>query len=500
MNENNRIDAMTSGIQKNEVTSRRLTLVSAVAIGAALSACTVGPDYKRPPAPAPIAYKEVEGWKPAEPKTAASGAAWWAIYDDPVLDGLERQIDVSNENLKAAEAAYRQAQAIVEESRAGYFPTANLGGSALRTNTVVTGQAQYQLSVSGSVSWTPDIWGRIRRTVESNVANAQASAADLASARLSAQASLAIDYFDLRVADELKQVYDETIVAYEKALEITRNQYNAGFAAQTDVITAEAQLLGAQAQAVNVGVQRAQLEHAIAVLIGKAPADFSIPVHKLVRSIPVVPAGMPSTLLERRPDIAASERQMASANAQIGIAISAYYPNITISASQDFASSVLQTLFNAANSVWSVGPQISETVYDAGLREAQVAAARAGYDQTVATYRQTVLTAFQQVEDQLAALRILEDEAKVEDAAVQSAREAVRLTLNQYQAGTVVYTSVVTAQAIALTDEQSVLSILQSRLVASVTLVEDLGGGWSSGQLPTADQVRLEEAPKADAH
>ena len=258
------------------------------------------------------------------------------------------------------------------------------------------------------------------------MASAQASAADLASARLSAQATLAIDYFDLRVADELRGVFDQTVDAYEKALEITRNQYSAGFAAQTDVITAEAQLRGAQAQAINVGVQRAQLEHAIAVLIGKAPADLSIPPLRLVRKIPVVPTGMPSALLERRPDIASSERQMASANALIGVAISAYYPNITLSASENFASSALQTLFNAANSVWSVGPQISETVFDAGLRDAQVAAARATFDQSVANYRQTVLTAFQQVEDQLAALRILESEAAVEEAAVRSAREAVR--------------------------------------------------------------------------
>ncbi len=401
-----RNQAMISG-ERNGA-GRRSILVSALAISATLGGCTVGPDYRRPPAPAPVVYKEVAGWKSAEPKEAASGSAWWSIYDDKVLDGLERQVNISNENLKAAEAAYRQAQAIVEESRAGYFPTADLGASAARSNSGLSAKSQYQLGATGSVSWTPDIWGRIRRTVESNVATAQASAADLASARLSAQATLAIDYFDLRVADELRGVFDQTVDAYEKALEITRNQYSAGFAAQTDVITAEAQLRGAQAQAINVGVQRAQLEHAIAVLIGKAPADLSIPPLRLVRKIPVVPTGMPSALLERRPDIASSERQMASANALIGVAISAYYPNITLSASENFASSALQTLFNAANSVWSVGPQISETVFDAGLRDAQVAAARATYDQSVANYRQTVLTAFQQVEDQLAALRILE--------------------------------------------------------------------------------------------
>jgi NodT family efflux transporter outer membrane factor (OMF) lipoprotein len=460
-----------------------------------LSACTVGPDYQKPPAPTPDSYKEIDGWKPAKPAVAASGEAWWAIYNDPVLDGLERQVDISNQNLKQAEASYRQAVAIVDEARAGYYPTVSLDGSGTRSQNNLTNGGNTtriianSFSASGGVSWAPDLWGRIRRTVESNVATAQADAADIASARLSAQATLATDYFELRVDDELARVFEETIKAYQDALRITQNQLNAGTAAQTDVITAETQLEGAQAQYINIGVQRAQLEHAIAVLTGKPPSALSITVAKLDRGIPVIPAGAPSTLLERRPDVAIAERQMASANAQIGVAVAAYYPDITLSASAGFANSMLQNLFNAASTVWSFGPSLSETVYDAGLRDAQVAAARASYDGTVANYREVVLTAFQQVEDELAALRILEQQAVVEDKAVRDAREAVRLTLNQYQQGTVAYTSVVTEQAIALGDEEAVLNILSSRLVASVTLVEALGGGWNATQLPPAEQM-----------
>ncbi|HEY1722012.1 MAG TPA: efflux transporter outer membrane subunit [Magnetospirillaceae bacterium] len=461
----------------------------------ALSACTVGPNYKKPSAPTPESYKEIDGWKPASPVNAASGQAWWSIYQDAVLDGLEKQIDISNQNLKQAEAAYRQAAAIVDEARAGYYPTITAGGGATRSADNLSGSGSSnrvisnQFTASFGASWEPDIWGKIRRTVESNVATAQADAADIASARLSAQATLATDYFELRVDDEMKHLFEETIEAYRHSLEITRNQFNAGTAAQTDVITAETQLEGAESQYINLGVQRSQLEHAIAVLTGKPPSGLTIVPAALDRTIPIPPTGMPSTLLERRPDVSATERQMAASNAQIGVAISAYYPDVTLSASAGFANSVLQNLFNAASTVWSFGPSISETVYDAGLRDAQVAAARAAYDQTVASYRQTVLTAFQQVEDQLAALRILEKQAAVEDTAAKSAHEAVRLTLNQYQQGTVAYTAVITAQTTALTDDESVLNILMNRLVASVTLVDALGGGWSTAQLPNASHI-----------
>jgi len=467
----------------------------------ALAACAVGPDYQRPEAPMPAAFKELAGWKPAEPRLAASDGAWWSVFDDPLLDQLERQIDISNQTLKASEAAYREASAVVGEARAGYFPALTIAGSGQRTGQPVGGGAsgsggrvvQNQFNLTPTASWEPDIWGRIRRTVESDVANAQASAADLAAARLSAQTQLAADYFQLRVDEELKRVLDTAVEADRASLEITRNQYNAGVAAQTDVITAQTQLEGTQAQAIAIGVQRAQLEHAIAVLVGKPPAEFSIAPASLAAAVPVMPPGVPSTLLERRPDIAGAERAVAAANAQIGVAESAYFPTITLTASYGFASSQLVNLLSAANSIWSFGANVTATLFDAGLRSAQVDAARAAYDQSVANYRQSVLTGFQQVEDELAALRILAEQAQVEEAAVGHAREAVRLTLNQYQAGTVAYTSVVVAQTTALSDEEAALNIQASRLAASVTLIQALGGGWSETQLPTVSQVESGE-------
>jgi NodT family efflux transporter outer membrane factor (OMF) lipoprotein len=467
------------------------------AAGLALAACTVGPDYERPDAATPPAFKELDGWKPAQPREAASGAAWWSIYDDPALDSLERQVDISNQTLKASEAAFRQASAIVAEARSGFYPTVTATGSATRTSEPFSSSGnsrssrgsgrivQNSFDASPSVSWIPDIWGRIRRTVESDVANAQASAADLAAARLSAQATLASDYFQLRISDEQKRVLDQTIAAYERSLEIARNQYSAGVAAQTDVITAETQLENARAEAINLGVLRATLEHAIAVLIGKAPAELTIAAAPLGSTVPVIPTGLPSTLLERRPDVAASERAMAAANAQIGVAVSAYFPDLTLTGSVGFASTELGNLFSLSNSAWSIGAQLAETVFDGGLRSAQVEAARAAYDESVANYRQTTLAALQQVEDALATLRILEQQAAVQNRALGFAREAVQLTLNQYQAGTVAYTNVVVAQATALGDEQTVLTILGNRLTASVTLVEAAGGGWDRSQLPT---------------
>lgn len=483
----------------------KMRLIAAAPVGLALlSACAVGPDYERPAAAAPATYKEAEGWKLGEPQEAASGSPWWSIYQDPVLDQLERQIDISNQNLRAAEAAFRQASAIVREARAAFYPTVTLNwqgqrtgqgagagrsGSASRSVFSTSGRVQNTYNLTAGVTWELDVWGRIRRTVESDVANAQASAADLASARLSAQALLATDYFELRVNDELKRLLDATIDADARSLEITQNRYASGTAAKSDVAQAQAQLEITRAQAINVGVQRAQLEHAIAVLIGKPPAELSIAPVQLTVNVPVMPPGLPSTLLERRPDIAASERLVASANASIGVAEAAYFPTLTLSGSYGYVSSAIDNLIRISNSVWSVGPRIAGTVFDAGLRSAQVDAARASYDQSVATYRQTVLTAFQQVEDQLAALRILAQQADVQDAAVKAAEEALLLILNQYKAGTVAYTSVITAQTIALGDEQGALTIMQNRLVASIALIEALGGGWSATLLPTAEQV-----------
>ena len=473
------------------------------AAAALLTACSVGPDYHRPDAPVPATYKE--GWKTGEPQDAIDRGAWWSIYSDPVLDQLERQIEISNQNLRAADAAYRQARAVVAQARSGYFPTISVAASATRsgqgrnsTAGVTSGAGitrfgsgvRTQYDLTADASWSLDVWGRIRRTVESDIANAQASAADLASARLSAQAALATDYFDLRASDDLKRLLDAAVVAFTQSLEITRNQYRVGVAGQTDVVTAQTQLESTRAQAVAVGVQRAQFEHAIAVLVGKPPAEFAIVPAPMPNNIPVVPADVPSTLLERRPDIAAAERLMAAANAQIGAAEAAYYPDLTLSASYGFVSTSLDTLLHASNEVWSIGPTLAQTLFNGGLRGAQLDQARAVYDENVATYRQTVLTGFQQVEDQLATLRILAQQAEVEANAVRLAREAERLTLNQYKAGTVAYTAVITAQTQALNNEQTELTILQNRLAASVALVQALGGGWTATQLPSDGDVK----------
>jgi len=464
-----------------------IRILMLVAASALTSCVSIGPDYHRPSAPTPQSFKELGDWKPIEPKAAASDLAWWSVYNDPKLDELERQVAVSNESLKASEANYRQALELVAETRAGYWPTVSANASAQRARVESsppgTHYVNNQFSPALAASWAPDIWGKIRRAVESSAASAQASAADLAAARLSLQSSLATDYFMLRIDDELKRLYEATVKAYQETLDITRNQFEAGTAAETDVITAETQLLGEQAQLIGVGVQRAQLEHAIGVLIGKTPDQFSIEPVPFTRNVPVVPVGMPSALLERRPDIAAAERAAAAASAQIGVAIGAYYPSITLTGSVGYASSAVAGLLQTANYVWAAGTQISETLFEGGLRAAQVGAARDAYDSAVATYRQTVLSAFQQVEDELAALRILEQQEEVLKRTVESAREAVRLTVYQYEAGTVAYTSVVTVQAIALADEQSLLTTLGSELSASVALVAALGGGWNNQML-----------------
>lgn len=488
-------------------------IAAGILLAAMLAGCTVGPDYVRPAAPVPAKYKEAEGWKPAAPQEAASGEAWWSVLKDPTLDGLERQVEVSNQNLKSAEAAYRTAQAIVAEARAGYFPTLDAGASALREgsgagNVGSTGRSsisrrsvQNAFSASVSATWVPDIWGSIRRTVESDVANAQASAADLAAAQLSAQAALATDYIELRIADATKRLLDDTVNAYTRSLQITQNRYGVGTAARTDVASATAQLESTRAQAIAITLQRAQFEHAIAVLVGKPPGDFSIEPTALDISIPEVPLDLPSTLLERNPGIAASERAMAAANAKIGVAVAGYFPSITLGASYGQQSSMLHTLFTAASSLWSFGlTSFNLPIFTGGLTEAQVAAARATYDQTVATYRQTVLTAFQQVEDQLAASRILAQQAEVQGRAVEAALEAERLTLNQYRAGTVDYTSVITAQANSLADRETALGLMQSRLVAGVALIEALGGGWETRALPSAAQVESPSALPAQSH
>jgi len=494
----------------------RLALASAL-LGL-VSGCTVGPDYVRPSMISPDAYKEIDGWKIARPGDAVARGAWWEIFDDPELNALEARVSISNQNLAVAEAQYRQARALVREARAAYFPTVTLGLGFTRSrqsSTFVSGSSAGSTgaasssgtsSVGGSgarsdftagldFSWELDVWGRIRRTVESNRASAQASAGDLEAARLSFHAELAQDYFQLRTLDAQKQLLDETVSAFEKFLRLTQDRFASGVASQADVVQAQTQLKTTQAQAIDVGVQRAQLEHAIALLMGQAPSTFTLSAAPLAATPPAIPVGVPSELLERRPDIAAAERRVAAANAQIGVAVAAFYPTITLNASSGFESSSLAKWFTAASHFWSVGPGISQTVFDGGLRHAQTDAARAGYDATVGTYRQTVLAAFQGVEDNLAALRILEQENGVQDEAVKAARKSVDLTTAQYKAGTVSYLNVITVQTIALTDEITAIQIRGRRMAAAVLLVQALGGGWTAAELPSAGDVTKRENP-----
>ena len=456
----------------------------------ALSACAVGPDYFRPDAPAPSAYKELPGWKASTPADDADRGQWWKIYNDPVLNDLEDQVEVSNQTIKASAAAYAQAVAVTQAAHAGLFPSLTATPAYKReTSTSTKGSSIVANSFSTPLtpSWDLDVWGKIRRTEESDAATAQATAGDLASAKLSAQSQLAMDYFELRVQDQLIRILQAAVEAYGQSLRITQNQYKAGVASRADVAQAETQLKSTQASLINVNVLRGQLEHAIAVLTGKAPADFTLAPAPLTSTVPVVPTGVPSALLERRPDIAAAERRVAAANASIGVAIAAYYPDISLTASFGYLSSGAAGLFSAANQVWSFGPQASQILFDGGLRSAQVDEARAAWDQNVANYRQTVLTAFQQVEDALNSLKVLEQESGVTAEAVTSAHEAERLILNQYRAGTVAYTSVITAQTAALSDEETALTVLENRLVASVSLIQALGGGWSATQLPVME-------------
>jgi NodT family efflux transporter outer membrane factor (OMF) lipoprotein len=468
--------------------------------------CAIGPDYKRPDAPTPTAYKEQAGWKPAAVAAMPDSGQWWKIYDDPVLDDLEAQVEVNNQNLKAAEASFRQAEALVDQARASYFPSLNysldrtrssgssISNSAITGNTGTGAHINNQYSISLGASWVPDIWGKVRREVESDVAHAEASAADLAGARLSAQASLATDYFQLRIDDEQALMLDETVTGNQASLKITQNQYQAGIVSEADVASAESQLEAAQAQAINVRLQRKLMEHAIAVLAGKPPADLDIQSlpPKASLTVPVLPTDAPSALLERRPDVVSAERNMAAANAQIGISEGGYFPDLTISASDGFDNSVLHDLISAPNRVWAVGANLAGNLINFGATHAQVKQSEAAYDATVADYRQTALTAFQQVEDQLATLRELEREAEVQDDALTAAKNATRIARNQYQAGIVAYTNVVVAESTELSEEQTAFTIRANRLIASVALVEALGGGWDPTQAP-----KTEPAPAA---
>jgi NodT family efflux transporter outer membrane factor (OMF) lipoprotein len=471
-----------------------------------LSACTVGPDYVKPSVETPPAYKEAEGgakWQIAQPKDDVIRGAWWELFNDPQLNALEAQVVISNQNIAVAEAQYRQALALVQAARAGYFPTVGVNGSATRSRTPFTSggssgssrtsssaRAVNNFLVSGNASWEPDIWGKVRRTVEANEASAQASAADLASIRLSAQTALAQDYFQLCALDAQKKLFTATVSAYQRFLDLTKNRYAGGVASKADVLQADTQLKTTQAQAIALGVQRAQLEHAIAMLIGKSASVFSIPETPLSLTPPTIPVSVPSVLLERRPDIAAAERLAAAANAQIGVAEAAYYPNISLTATGGFEGSQLSNWLIWPNRLWSIGTAAAETVFDAGLRSAQTAQARAAFDASVASYRQAVLTGFQEVEDNLAAIRILEEEAMAQDEAVMSARQSLQVSINQYKAGTISALNIITVQTIALNDEQTAVGIAGQRMTASVLLISALGGGWDTSELKRAGDGR----------
>ena len=467
---------------------KRSTL--AFLVVSALAGCAVGPDYKRPKVQIASAYKEAGEWKPAQPQDELDRGKWWGVFGDRQLDALLKQVEISNQNVLVAEAQFRRAQAVVTSSRAAYFPTLDADVSITRsrsptgvTGGTTAGRIITNRSASLSAGWEADLWGRLRRAVESGEASAQASAADLAAARLSAQAELASSYFQLRILDAQKQLLEDTVAAFQKSLDLTKNRYDAGVAAKVDLVQAETQLKSTQAQAIDTGVQRAQLEHAIATLTGKAPAEFSIAPAPLAVAMPRVPIGLPSELLERRPDVAGAERRVAAANAQIGVAKAAYFPSLTLSASYGSRSADAAQWFTVPSRFWSIGPALAQSIFDAGLRRAQTEQAIAAYDATVAEYRQAVLAGFQEVEDNLAALRILGEEAEVQEEAVRAARESVLLTTNQYKAGIVSYINVVTVQTTQLNNERTAVGILGRRLVAAVTLVKALGGGWSAAEI-----------------
>jgi NodT family efflux transporter outer membrane factor (OMF) lipoprotein len=458
-----------------------LRAAAAAVASALLCSCKVGPDYHRPAFESAPDYKESKDWKPSEPNDILSRGPWWTIYNDEVLNGLEDQVNISNENIKAAAAAFDQARALVAQARAGLWPTISAIFQVNRGAQPGFPQSTgYSAGLSGS--WDLDVWGSIRRTIESDRASAQATSAALAAARLSAQATLAIDYFELRAQDQNQVLLNNTVDAETQSLKITESRYKFGVAARADVVSAEAQLLSSQAQQVNNKIQRAILEHAIAVLLGQQPATFSLAVAPIRTDVPTVPAGVPSTLLERRPDVAQAERRVAAANALIGMAKAAYFPTVGLGASATYEGGTFSHLFSASNRVWSFGPELADTLFDAGLRRAQVAQARAAYDATVDNYRQTVLTSFEQVEDDIVTLKVLEEQSVIEEKAVKAAREAEALTLNQYKAGTVPYSSVITAQTTRFAQEETALAVLSSRLQGSVNLIEALGGGWDQSQ------------------
>jgi NodT family efflux transporter outer membrane factor (OMF) lipoprotein len=464
------------------------------------SACTPGPKYARPTVPTPPAYKELapspagpdSEWKPSQPQDQAIRGKWWEIFNDPQLNSLEERVDVSNQNLKVAEAQFRQARDLIRINRSGLYPTVSAGpyinGEQFSRNAPNAGpkygQTQGDFVLPFDLSYEIDAWGRIHRTIEAATASAQASAADLETARLSIHAELAADYFALRGLDAQKHLLDSTVVAYQKALDLTTNRYNGGLAAKVEVAQAQTQLETTQAQAIDVGVQRAQFEHAIAALVGQPASTFAIPVSPLDTPPPSIPEGVPADLLQRRPDIAGAERRMAAANAEIGIAQTAFYPTLTLSAAAGLEGSSIANWFAWPSHLFAVGPTLLETLYDAGRRRAFTDRAWAAYDSNVATYRQNVLTAFQEVEDNLSGLRILDEESRKQSQAVQSAELSLTLSTNRYKGGLVTYLEVITAQSAALTNERTAVDLLTRRMNSAVLLIKALGGGWDVSKLP----------------
>jgi NodT family efflux transporter outer membrane factor (OMF) lipoprotein len=458
-----------------------------------VAGCTVGPKYHTPTAETPRAYKEVGDWKPAQPNDQNLGGNWWEIFQDPQLNALEQQVNVSNQNLKAAEAQYTQSRALLRYFRADYFPTVTLDPLATRTrisNNAPPPGSQFvgitydDFQMPFDVSYEADVWGRVRKNVESYREQAQASAADLATVNLSMHADLAIDYFQARSLDAEEQLLNSTVTQYEEALELIESQFTGGYASDVEVQQADTQLETTRAEAIDVGVARAQFEHAVAILIGKPPAEFSLPPTPLVAPPPPIPVSVPSELLERRPDIAAAERSVAAANAQIGVAKSAYYPLVNLGAAGGFESTSITTLLQGPSGLWSFGASAAFTVFDVGRRRAATDEAIAAYDQTVANYRETVLTSFQQVEDNVAALRILEHEAEVQDKAVVAAQKYLELANIRYTGGVTSYLEVTIAETAALSDEVTAVSILGRRMASAVLLVQALGGGWDRSALP----------------
>jgi NodT family efflux transporter outer membrane factor (OMF) lipoprotein len=483
------------------MSTRRLQIVGAAAVCALVAGCTVGPNYKRPAAaPTPTAYKELAPppgipngtWKQAQPADQALRGKWWEIYNDTQLNALEEKVAISNQTLKAATEQYLSARAVVQQVRANYFPTLSAGPSISRNSlsrnrpvSVPSSISQYNdFALTGQASWEPDFWGQVRRSVESARANAQASAADLANVELSVRSELAFDYFQLRGLDLQKQLLDNTVTSFESYLTLTKTRFKGGVATDSDVALAETQLESTRAQDIDVGVARAQFEHAIAVLIGQTASTFSIAPAPLNLALPQIPTGLPSELLERRPDIAGMERRADAANAQIGVAIAAYYPNITLSGSGGFESKNPGTWIQGPSALWSLGASASELLFDAGRRHAVTEEARDNYEFTVANYRQNVLSAFQEVEDNLAALRILDQEASTQAAAVAAAERSLRISTARYKQGLDDYLLVLTAQTALLTNQRTQADITTRQFAANVQLIKALGGGWDTTQLP----------------